>query len=365
MSKKEPIPTTPYNKQIIKALERINNLSGYNPYQVLDDFLRMTEATLEALPQHLKAIARTGHWAEDTSETAETFARIRTRYESGHNPSASQRAWESFGQAFALLLESAAPGLWAFGPSSLRPGSGEPSLRTGDNYGYMGPDVLGQVFMEFTHPDPHQGQFLTPWPVVLMMSQFTGGKKLVYDRLKQACQHPDNILAQATLLAGLAIEDSQQAQEWFITRVVPAALPHFEIIKVCDPCVGSGRMLLGMASQFEPWMVQMGLVQFFGMDTSPLLVRVSKINCYLYGLNGYALRLAEAVNEVMEIQRSEHQSLPLPQFPQAALDQATRWYRSEQSGPRAAASPTFEELFKATAQADHLASRRYHPGHDG
>jgi hypothetical protein len=50
MSKKKlPIETTPYSKQLIKTLERINNLSGHRPYQVFDDFLKMTEATLEAL----------------------------------------------------------------------------------------------------------------------------------------------------------------------------------------------------------------------------------------------------------------------------------------------------------------------------
>ncbi len=275
-----------YVREIIKQLRQITNVSGYGASIVFDDWTRLVMASLETLPGHLTAIANTGRWAEDTPETTEVFTRIRTRYENGYSPSAPRRVWESFGQAFALLLESAAPGLWAFDYHS----------------GSAGPDVLGQIFMEYTHPDPHKGQFLTPWPVVLMMSALnSGAKTLVYDRLKQACQHPDNILAQAALLAGLVIEDPAQAREWFITRVVPSALPHFEIVKVCDPCVGSGRMLLGMATQFEPWMVQTGLVQFFGQDIDPLMARLAKINCALYSLNSYGLRLTAAAAEAMQL----------------------------------------------------------------
>lgn len=314
-----------YTQEIIKRLARVTAVSGYGAGVIFNDWTQLVQASLDALPQHLKAIARSGHWAEDPPDTAQTFANIQTRYENGSNSAASQRVWDSFGQAFGLLLESAAPGLWAFDYNS----------------GYMGPDVLGQVFMEYTHPDPHQGQFLTPWPVVLMMSQLnSGGKSLVYDRLKQACQHPDNLLAQAALLAGLAIEDPHQAQEWFMTRVVPAALPHYEIVKVCDPCVGSGRMLLGMALQFEPWMVHSGLVQFFGQDISPLMTRLSTINCYLYGLNGYALKLAEAVNEVRD---TASQYLP------TSAGEALRQVYQTDTERQTPASPTFQELFARQA----------------
>ncbi len=327
-----------YTRQIIKQLTQVTTVLGYGPSVIFDDWTQLVQASLEALPNHLKTIARTGHWAKDTPETAETFARIRARYESGYNPSALEQAWESFGQAFALLLESAAPGLWAFDYHN----------------GSAGPDVLGQIFMEYTHPDPHKGQFLTPWPVVLMMNTLnSGAKTLVYDRLKQACQHPDSILAQAALLAGLVIEGPAQAREWFMTRVVPSALPHFEIVKVCDPCVGTGRMLLGMATQFEPWMVQTGLVQFFGQDIDPLMARLTEINCALYSLNSYGLKLAEAVHEALAVRQSTPRSLQLawPKSPQAALEQATRVYESEQPGPQVT-SPTFAELFKATAQVN-------------
>lgn len=325
-----------YVREIIKQLSQITTVSGHGAAIIFDDWTQLVQTSLEALPRHLEAIATTGHWAEDTPETAEVFARIRSRYEKTYSSSAPQQVWDSFGQAFALLLESVAPGLWSFDYHN----------------GSVGPDVLGQVFMEFAQPNLHQGQFLTPWPVVLMMSELNaGGKTLVYDRLKQACRHPDNILAQTALLTGLVIEDPTQARKWFMTRVVPFALPHFEIVKVCDPCVGSGRMLLGMATQFEPWMVQAGLVQFYGQDIDPVMVRLSNINCRLFGLNGYALQLAEAMHEVRAVRQLDTQlaHLPLPQSPQAALDQVVRLHSSQDSGS-ATTSPTFEELFKMTGQ---------------
>ena len=49
-------------------------------------------------------------WAEDTPETAKLLADIRAQYNHYGN---IDRVWGYFGEAFALLLEAAAPGLWA------------------------------------------------------------------------------------------------------------------------------------------------------------------------------------------------------------------------------------------------------------
>jgi hypothetical protein len=325
-----------YARQIINCLEKVSGRSGYHPSSVFDDWTQQVHACLEALPAHLTSVARTGRLAEDTPETKQLFERLRSRYQTPPYRSSSTDIWSYFGQAFALLLECAEPGLWAFDYDS----------------GYMGPDVLGHIFMEFSQPSPHSGQFLTPWNIALMMASFLDGKTDVYERLKRACQHPDNILAQATLLAGLAIEEPAQAQEWFINRVVPAAISHFEPLKICDPCVGSSVMLLASARTFEPWMVQMGLVQFFGMEIDPVLTRVSQINCRLYGLNGYALRLAEAVSVATEAQRNRAEPLMAtpPKSVGAAIEQATKGCRQQSGGSIPVDELSFEALFKRTAQ---------------
>jgi hypothetical protein len=107
MSKKEsPITTTSYAKQIIKVMEQIYSLSGHRPYQIFDDFVRIAEATLEALPAHMESVFRDGRLAKDTLEVTELFGQIRSRYEDRFDD-----IWQLFGQALGLLLESTALGL--------------------------------------------------------------------------------------------------------------------------------------------------------------------------------------------------------------------------------------------------------------
>jgi type I restriction-modification system DNA methylase subunit len=79
-----------------------------------------------------------------------------------------------------------------------------------------------------------------------------------------------------------------------MTRVVSAAIPYYQPVTVCDPCVGSGVMLLASAATYEPWMVQMGLVQFYAQDIDMAMVRLVKINCALYGLNSYGCDLTHS-----------------------------------------------------------------------
>ena len=111
-------------------------------------------------------------------------------------------------------------------------------------------------------------------------------------------------------------------------------------------------MLLASARTFEPWMVQMGLVQFFGMEIDPVLTRVSQINCRLYGLNGYALRLAEAVSVATEAQRNRAEPLMAtpPKSVGAAIEQATKGCRQQSGGSIPVDELSFEALFKRTAQ---------------
>ncbi|GIK40483.1 MAG: hypothetical protein BroJett011_43160 [Chloroflexota bacterium] len=332
-----------YAHQIVKHLAQVTALSGYGPAVVFADWTQLVHISLEALPDHLRAIARTGRWAEDTPETAEVFARIRARYTNAYASASSPRVWDNFGQAFGLLLESAAPGLWAYARF---------------DGGYMGPDVIGRCYMNFANADPSwSAQYWTPWNVARMMAQMTimEGEREVHNRLKAALTHPDNILGAAVLLAALTIPEDQPQlyPEWFFARIIPAALPYYEPITFCEPAIGSGVMMLAAASCFPDWAVLMHLVTFSGQDIDQQAVCLAKINEMLYGLNGYALKLAQAVGEVMEAQQSAPHptSLILPKSPQAALEQAVRLHRQQKSAAQDSA-PTFEELFGATAKVD-------------
>jgi hypothetical protein len=125
-----------------------------------------------------------------------------------------------------------------------------------------------------------------------------GGAGEVNARLKKAIEQSP--LAEAALLTGMLFKEDEadQAFDWFLTHVIPAALPSFEVIRVCDPCVGSGRMLLAAAGCYPPWAVQLGLVQFYGADIDPVCVQMARINMTLYGLNGTGLRYAQALAHV-------------------------------------------------------------------
>jgi hypothetical protein len=100
-----------YVRQIIKCLEKVNALSGYHAYQIFDDWTQLVEVCLEALPTHLTSIARTGQLAEDSPATKQLFERLRIRYQQPSYRSDSADAWSYFSQAFAILLQSAEPGL--------------------------------------------------------------------------------------------------------------------------------------------------------------------------------------------------------------------------------------------------------------
>jgi hypothetical protein len=262
-----------YVRQIINCLEKVNARSGYHAYQIFDDWTQLVEASLKALPRHLISIAQTGRLAEDTLETKQVFERIRSRYQAAPYRSNSADIWSYFSQALAILLESAKPGLWGKGSY-------------GDfDVGYMGPDIIGHTYMLYATSNQAKAQIFTPWNVALLLGRLSipSGEQQVHERLKQACQHADNILAQATLLAGLTIEDPQQARERFFSRVLPAAWETYQPLCVGDPAgCGSGVLLLAAAACFPEWAVRLGCVVFQGVDIDVQCVRMAKINCYLF-----------------------------------------------------------------------------------
>jgi hypothetical protein len=128
-----------YAGRIIKLLEKVS-ASGHSPYSVFRDWSRVVDATLEMLPTHLASAAERGQLAEDTSEVQDLFAELRGRYR--------PTGFTLFAQAFALLLEST-------------------------EWGYM--DVIGEVFMLFTHPNPHVGQYFTPLNICTFLARVSLG----------------------------------------------------------------------------------------------------------------------------------------------------------------------------------------------
>jgi type I restriction-modification system DNA methylase subunit len=256
---------------IIKHLERLEHASGTRAGTVFNDFLTASLLTLERLPDHLESATTTGHLAEPTPDEAEVFQEMHERYSHIRDID----FLDYFAPAFNVLLEST-------------------------SYGYM--DVLGVVYMQYGYPG--EGQVFTPYHVAEMMAQMVIDPDDLHARVQDAiAQSP---VAKTALMLGTAIEDPDEAKAWFLERVIPPALQHYEPISVCDPCVGSGTMLLAAASVFPQWAVHRGLIEFYGQDIDPTCVTMAKINAKLYGLGGERVRYALAMSD------AELEALPEP-----------------------------------------------------
>ncbi len=247
--------------EIIKALSPIAS-TGHRPDTIFEDWLVLSEATLDMLPTHLKSSLNTGQLAEDSPEAAETWTTMRQKY--------GEKTWVfvRFSEAFGLLLNA------AYLPDET------PTYQ----------DVVGETFMQFGRPSAWAGQFFTPWTVAKFMALMdSDGGAEVQTRLKAAIDKSP--VAQALAMAGMML-DGEETQKWLLTRVIPAALEHYEPVTVLDPAVGSGIMLLAHASTMPRWMVTTGLVQYYGCDIDLTCVRMTRLNFKLYGLNGHHLKYA-------------------------------------------------------------------------
>ncbi len=253
-------------EKITRLLEKATY--GSRPSRVFEDWLRLVEASLDMLPAHLASAAQHGRLAEDPPEVARLFEELRARYR--------PQDFERFSEALGILLDDSAAG-------------------------YM--DVIGQVYMDFANPNPGQGQYFTPIEVCQMMAAMTigRGEEQVKTRLLEAIEQAPPLeaaLAQAGLLSGLLFDEGEPgAQEWFVSHVLIPVLPYYKPITHCDPCCGSGRMLLAAAACYPAYAVRLGLVQFFGADIDPVCVQMARINVLLYGLNGTGLRYFQALAE--------------------------------------------------------------------
>lgn len=274
--------------QLVKILERVCTISGHRPHQVFTDWVRLCESTLTEMPHHVARQRREGRLRnpdEDGAETQALMQELERRY---------HKRWSDckaiFAEAFAVLMLVARDGIH---------------------------DILGEMFHEWELHNHWKGQFFTPFELGLLMAQFNNPTQLIHERLKAALSHPENTVGQALLLAGTALEGAE-AERYFVERLIPAALPFYDPVTVCDPAVGSGCLLLAMASIVPAWANWYGLVQFYGQDIDALCVAMCRVQCMVFGLNGYEMRLVvvglEADDQVTldELLEGDDQAAVLP-----------------------------------------------------
>ncbi len=274
----------PEARQIIRHLEQVRALTGDRAEIVFGDWLTWLENLLALLPAHLRA-ARDGH--RQTAPAQELRARLRERYRRpGRYTDPSVRIWEYFVEALSALAAVARRGLWAVGPES----------------GPMGPDLLGEIYMAYSDYDPTwQAYQLISWQEHQGIARQTlgqTGEAEILDRLREACQRPDNPAGQAALQAAPSADQPQAVAEWLTRRIIPSALETYEPFTLLDAWAGTGARLLALAAEFPDWAVLRGLVRFTAFEPEPLCARICRLNSQLYGLNGYYLRLFAAMSPV-------------------------------------------------------------------
>lgn len=244
-------------REILKNLERLTAY-GSTTYQIFDDWLDLTLDSLTGTHGRMRCILEETTYQEPAESTA-LFARLRNRYGDGSNRRTNP--FDYFAQATAALWRTTNDGYW---------------------------DTVGDTYMEWGVSNKWNGQFFTPFHVADLMAGLLGSPAAqVQENLVEAIGK--SIPAQARLMAGLAysvIGDETLYRAYFITRILPHVLPHYEPVKVHDPACGSGVMFLAYARHTPPWMLNMGLVQFFGQDIDASCVKMAHINSMLYGLNG-------------------------------------------------------------------------------
>jgi hypothetical protein len=178
-----------------------------------------------------------------------------------------------------------------------------------------------------------------------------GLERMVYDRVKEALCHPDNVLGAAVLLASLAIpEDEPGAHfDWFLNRYLPAAAPYLNPILVQEPAVGTGVMIMAHAAASPEWAVRNNIIQYRAQDIDPLMVACTRLSLMLYGINGYGLQLEAAALEALQArqQRLENgQGMAAPSPVQAIRDVYRNGNGPLRTDNRQA---SFEQMFRAAA----------------
>lgn len=268
---------TPGNaaREIVKRLERVEARSGCRSYQVYRDWLELVCACLESLPRHARSVVDTCQMAEDTPEAQALWQRCRNLYP------VERGCFDLFTEALVILIEATDFPLQAWGDSG------------------PGPDILGQIYMEYGCPSSWNGQFFTPWPIAKVLSHrlMQGIEDEIYARIKAAlarhsCTDP---LAFATGMAWLATPPEYR-WDYFENYVLPVVAPLADPLLINDPCCGSGILSLAAASEIPQWAINAGLVRFSANDIDYGCIMMAKINFILYGLNSVSLKCALALS---------------------------------------------------------------------
>jgi len=174
-------------------------------------------------------------------------------------------------------------------------------LSPGQPYDHAGgPDVIGSVDTDLLTGRSNRwhdtAQFFTPWNIAYAMALMSGAGEL--EARFHAAVKPhladDPALFALTLAATIG---GPERYGWWLSRAWPRLKDKVEPVRICDPCVGSGILLLAHAACHPRWLADIGYVRDAGVDIDPLCVEMCRLHLRLYGLT--PLRLEPVTLEAL------------------------------------------------------------------
>lgn len=338
---------TPNGEKIIKLFERLGNVGRRN-HEVFEDFVAATGAVLTALNPLAQAADHT-NGTEDSGAifsfepVPQVVARIRSRYDEYYQDD----ILKTFEQAIDLLIEDANDNI-SFGR-------------------YF--DTIGDVYMLYAYPNEHQGQYFTSYEVADLLARLTDEpdpdrstfgnlEKVFMDRLTAAVERARDegndayIKLQARVLAAAASGIPTPEQRLQLINLLYQC--GFEPVSLYDPTCGSGVLLLAQAARFLRWALTYGLVRVYGQDLDPTCVAMARINCMLYGLNGYGLRcvLEMSDQEITQLEPSPAYVAAIETAKTAAANGDQEMVRQIANEARASSRASQMSLFDLLPAAD-------------
>ena len=253
------LPQNPDARAIVKVLAELT----YNRHndRVFSDFLTLTEIYLRRLPINTLHVVQHGHWPTDDGEDTEAWQRVTK----GYKP----KELKVFSQAQAMLMEFC-----------------DPTTHTD----YL--DLLGDIYQSWGFPSRAAGQFFTPYPIAKMCAHFL--MENIDKKCRQAVAKAVNTSMWGMVWGNVGDPITARGKEQEMLWLLPHVYQHLEPVKIVEPAIGSGVMMLATAACCPRWAIDYGVVQFYGQDIDIDCVLMSRVNFMLYGLNGYYLKLTAA-----------------------------------------------------------------------
>jgi N-6 DNA Methylase len=243
-----------HSAEIVKIITGVYD--AFNWLEIFRKWVTVCHLALDGLPDNLRHAAA-GEPLQDSPELAAQYqAAI-----AGLKP----KTLDAFARAFAVLLDAT--------DHYSGPDSGDGALSYAD--------VLGSVYMEMIsgRGQKWNGQFFTPWPVASMMAKMIiGDVEAEWNRNVQAAidESPFSMM-------GLHVERTPLA---VAQLAIPALMRNGALspIRILEPCVGSGIMLLAAANEIPRHLIDAGFVHFTGIDIDLLCCEMARLNFRIYGM---------------------------------------------------------------------------------